>query len=136
MRVGAGAPAFSTSSDATVQVPSRRLDSLIEADSVDLDEIGLVWIDVQGHEGHVLAGASTLLAAQLPIVCDYWPYGLRRAGAFDLFHQLLLHARPVIVHLGALHRGAISTAELHSIGASMPGVAFTDLLLLPSGTPC
>ncbi len=77
---------------AMVEVPSRRLDTLVDAGAVNLDEIGLAWIDVQGHEAHVLAGASELLRAQIPIVSEYWPYGLRRANALDLFHELLLDA--------------------------------------------
>lgn len=120
----------------TVEVPARRLDTLVEQGSVHLDEFGLAWIDVQGHEAHVLAGASTLLDAQVPIVCEYWPYGLRRAGGLDLFHELLLDARPAVIDLGAPQRGAISAADLPRVGASCRGVAFTDLLLLPSGTSC
>ena len=43
-------------------------------------EIGLVWIDVQGHEQlYCLAGATTLIEAGVPIVTEYWPYALARA---------------------------------------------------------
>lgn len=130
---GGGAGALDEERRATVEVASRRLDTLVAEESVKLDQIGPAWIDVQGHEGHVLAGASTLLDAQVPIVCEYWPYGLRRAGGLDLFHELLLNARPAIVDLGAQQHGAISAVDLPRIGACCRGVAFTNLLLLPSG---
>ena len=42
----------------TVEVSARRIDSLVESKELDLDDVGLVWMDAQGHEGHVLAGAQ------------------------------------------------------------------------------
>jgi FkbM family methyltransferase len=42
---------------ATTEISARRLDSLGDANEIDLDEIDLVWMDAQGHEAHVLAGA-------------------------------------------------------------------------------
>jgi hypothetical protein len=44
------------------------------------DDIAIVWIDVQGYEGYVFAGARTLLATGVPVVSEIWPYGIRRAG--------------------------------------------------------
>jgi FkbM family methyltransferase len=51
------------SRDATwdaVQVPARRLDSMIDSD------VGFIKIDVEGHEGAVLAGAERLLRNSRP----------------------------------------------------------------------
>jgi hypothetical protein len=37
-------------------------------------------MDVQGHEGHILRGAQSLIATGVPLVFELWPYGLRSAG--------------------------------------------------------
>ena len=63
-----------------IEVRAARLDSLVEAGELALDEIGLVWMDAQGHEAHILRGATRLLSSDVPIMMEYWPYGLRRAG--------------------------------------------------------
>ena len=34
------------------------------------DAVGLVWIDTEGHEGHVLAGAASLVDRGVPIVLE------------------------------------------------------------------
>ena len=63
-------------------VPAISLDAVCSA--LDLSTVFL-WMDVQGSEGAVLAGATRLLSSGVPIVTEFWPYGLRRAGGFDLF---------------------------------------------------
>jgi len=65
-----------------ISVPSVSLDGVCSA--IDLRGV-LLWMDVQGAEGSVLAGAARLLRASVPIVTEFWPYGLSRAGGFDLF---------------------------------------------------
>jgi FkbM family methyltransferase len=54
-------------------------------DSLDLvpDEIALLWMDVQGYEGHVLAGAQRLVHAGVPFVVEFQPGKLRKAGHWD-----------------------------------------------------
>lgn len=86
-RVQAGdaraAESFGESTRRTITVPARPLDALLDEPSMKpwIDDLALVWIDVQGHEHHVLRGARRLLASGVPIACEVWPYGLRRAGA-------------------------------------------------------
>lgn len=114
-----------------VDVPSIRLDGLFEAGAIDVAGIGLAWLDVQGHEAHVLAGAAALLHAPIPIVCEYWPYGLRRSGGLDRFARLVADARRSVVDLGADGEEAITPKDLPGVAGRLPGAAFTDLLLLP-----
>lgn len=55
------------------------------------DDGTLVWIDTQGHEGHVLAGAERILSRARPpvVVLEFWPYGVERCGGRErLFHVL------------------------------------------------
>ena len=41
-----------------MKVPARKFDDEVAAGRIPLDDLGLVWLDVQGHEGEVLAGAE------------------------------------------------------------------------------
>lgn len=86
---------------ATVAVPARTLDSLAAGGLIDLGAIDLVWMDVQGHEAHVLAGASRLAAAGIPVLTEYWPYGLERAHGLDRFHTLVAERYATVVDLRA-----------------------------------
>src|SRR4051794_17861605 len=56
----------------TITVEAIALDSL----NLDLSQVALVWIDVQSHEGRVLAGARSLLATKIPVVMEYLPVDL------------------------------------------------------------
>lgn len=50
---------------------------------VTLDQLevrpGLIWIDAQGAEGHILAGAGSLVGT-CPIVLEFYPKGLDATG--------------------------------------------------------
>ncbi len=121
---------------ATVEVVGRRLDSLAEANEIDLDSVDLVWMDAQGHEGHILAGAERLAAAGVPIVTEYWPYGLRRAGGLEHFHAFVGAGYSLVVDLRepTVALDARRVAELADRFAAGEGVdhtaAYTDLLLV------
>jgi FkbM family methyltransferase len=65
----------------TVRVPARRLDALLQEVPRDfVDDVSFVWIDVQGHEGYAFQGAEEFLKRDIPVVAEFWPYGIRRAG--------------------------------------------------------
>jgi len=115
----------------TIRVAARRLDGLVESGALDLASIGLAWIDVQGHEGHVLAGARTLLASDVPIVCEYWPYGLDRADGLHRFNELVASSRPLFVDLGVVGSHATSTSKIGMLRSRYRNLTGTDLLLLP-----
>lgn len=100
------------------KVESKSLDSLF-GEELTSEEF-MLWIDVQGYEGEVLAGASLLLANKPPVVIEFWPYGLKRSQGFeslinaisvyDYFYDLLLD-RPIAVpvdHLDYLYNSNIS----------------------------
>ncbi|HYI21588.1 MAG TPA: FkbM family methyltransferase [Candidatus Limnocylindrales bacterium] len=55
----------------TVSVPARTFDEEVAAGRIPLSDLGLVWLDVQGHEREVLLGANTLLASDAPMVMEY-----------------------------------------------------------------
>jgi FkbM family methyltransferase len=64
-----------------VSVPARCLDDLLRVEAgADLRTIGLVWTDIQGHEGRLFRGARDTLAQGVPLISEFWPYGIRRSG--------------------------------------------------------
>jgi len=66
----------------TVTVPSLPLPDILSSQQIaqDVDANLLLWIDVQGYEGHVFRGAAPLLAKGIPTVTEVWPYGILRSG--------------------------------------------------------
>jgi FkbM family methyltransferase len=120
----------------TVEVPARRIDSLAETGELDLDALGLVWMDAQGHEGHVLAGARELIAAGIPVLTEYWPYGLGRAGGLERFHTLVADGYGKVIDLRSgrdeppFALPAAHVAQLAE-GHSEDFNSYSDLLLLP-----
>lgn len=126
-----------------VEVPGRSVDSLADAGDIVLDDIDLVWMDAQGHEAHILAGAERLAATSIPVLTEYWPYGLRRVGALDRFHTLVAQRYSKVIDLRtgldepAVVLDAKDVAELADRYVARrredPVVPYTDLLLIPAG---
>jgi FkbM family methyltransferase len=127
---------------ATIRVRSCRFDSLIDDGEIDLEAVGLIWMDAQGHEGHILAGARRLLESEIPIMMEYWPYGLRRAGGLELLHRLVAEHYSEVLDIAPPGGGpprtipAARLCELESLhGWSVDGwdpEAATDVILRPS----
>lgn len=73
----------------TVSVPGQRLDTLL-APHAKRDF--LVWIDVQGFEGEVLAGAPETLSRRPPLVIEFWPEALDANDGYGLVKAALVAA--------------------------------------------
>jgi FkbM family methyltransferase len=71
-----------------VEVKLVTLDRLAEDGVIDGDRVGMVWIDAEGHEGHILDGASTLADRGVPIVCEFHPGGLEERGDRGKLHEV------------------------------------------------
>ena len=82
-RVSYGAP---SATEEVIQVPSQSLDRISEG--LDLSAV-LLWMDTQGFEGHVLAGATRTLQSKPPLVTKFWPGGLTRSGGMERFRNAL-----------------------------------------------
>lgn len=84
----------------TIQVPVMRLDSLAASNQLTLDEAGLAWVDIQGHEGYFFKGAESLLRLGVPIVTEFWPYAIERSGmSFEEYTSLVTANFSHYVHL-------------------------------------
>lgn len=65
---------------ATVRVPVRRLDDVLAERPADASDLRLIWLDIQGHEGRFFEGARATIGRGIPVVSEFWPYGIRRSG--------------------------------------------------------
>lgn len=72
---------FSESTRRTITVPGAAIDELgTRVNWETWGNISLVWIDIQGYEGHAFQGAAELLSRDVPVVMEFWPYGILRTG--------------------------------------------------------
>jgi FkbM family methyltransferase len=120
---------------ATHQVESVRqttLDALARG-AFEPASVTLLWLDVQGHEGHVLRGAGGLTDRGVPVVLELYPEALRRHGGLA---HLLEIARSRYTHFVPL-RGArdplevVSTRRLAAVTRRLLAAGgFTDVLLV------
>lgn len=117
------------------EVRAVRFDDLVADGTVALDQIGLAWMDTQGHEAHVLDGARSLLESGIPVVTEFWPYGLRRAGGLERLCEIIAAAYDEVVDVRASALAAgivrIPSRELPGLAEKYTGRAHTDLVLLP-----
>lgn len=116
------------------EIGLERLDDLILRADLDPGDVGVVWVDSQGFEGYILAGATSLIARNVPFVCEYWPYGLRNAGNLDLFHERVMHDFNLVIDL---RRGGtegqprvLPASEVRQLEGLYRGRTYTDLILV------
>lgn len=119
------------------------LDRVERDHGLRFDNSTLLWIDTQGYEGHVLAGASGIFdrppVARPVVVCEFWPYGIERAGGREklfsflatcgAFHDLRDPHWPSTPPLTLAGVTALYDRLLHDNSHSSP--PHTDLLCLP-----
>ncbi len=79
---------YNESNRKTVKVKSNSLSKVIPLKSV---EHSLIWMDTQGYEGRILEGAIDFCTARVPLVTEFWPYGLIRSDSYTLFKRAILH---------------------------------------------
>ena len=105
----------------------------VRLDEVDLpSDVALFWVDTQGHEASVLAGAPRL---PVPWVIEYWPYVLRRADSLELLHGILSEQfRDIVDVRASMTSGApvhVAAENLDQVAASL-GDRYTDFILFPN----
>lgn len=67
------------------------VDAYLARSGVPADEVGMVWIDVEGFEPRVVEGASGVLAAGPPLVLEFNGATYDKAGAERFFELLSAH---------------------------------------------
>ncbi len=122
-------------------IVKEKVDNIINNTNIEIDNIGLVWVDTQGHEGYVFGGGRALLASPAPIVCEFWPYGLNRSGGYELLRSELNASGRRVYDLRAslkqkslvmLDQDQMDNMFHHFLAQETPEASpHTDLLLLP-----
>ena len=130
-----GTNAMDEASWKTVTVPCTTFDQLVARGVIHLNDVGMVWMDTQGHEGHILRGAQSLLTSDIPVVIEFWPYGLERAGGLASLIELIASHYSSIADLRVRARGGPTlrkATDVIEICEKYGGHAelHTDLLLL------
>ena len=69
-----------------IKVKTKQFDSLFNNLNSKND---LVWIDTQGYEPIILSGAKKLIESKAPVVIEFWPYALKRAGLWTGMFKIL-----------------------------------------------
>jgi FkbM family methyltransferase len=134
VRAAAGTAAASDSDVSVVAVRAATLDALVQQQRIELGDVALIWIDVQGHEPSVLAGARRTVGSGIPVVVEYWPHGLGETGLERLEELVRAGFGAWADAKGVDERGRMverPVAEIGELRAAYRGLAFTDLLLLP-----
>jgi FkbM family methyltransferase len=116
-----------------VKVEALPLDALVHRGIVVPAEVGLLWLDVQGHEARVLAGATQITARGVPVVLELYPSMLRDDGMATI--QAIADGH--YTHFRDL-RGPQSDEwlpsrrlpELRAMLENGTGSSFTDILLV------
>ncbi len=73
----------------TVEVETMTLDAVVRDANLELEALGLLWMDVQGHEGHALAGASTIVERGVPVLMEFHPGLLSASGGMEPLERAL-----------------------------------------------
>jgi FkbM family methyltransferase len=110
-----------------IQVPSIRLDSILEPNE---RARALIWMDVQGFEGHALRGARELLADRPPLALEFCPSSMQRADSYDAMREAISHYEGFydLAH-PELFRPIAQLGDLHD-ELGLADEAFTDILAL------
>jgi hypothetical protein len=90
---GAHAIGVAPSIDGTgsLAVPVVRVEDELRTLGVSADDVGLVWIDVEGHEPQVLDGLAGLMARAVPLGFELTPSRYRREMQQRLCELLARH---------------------------------------------
>ncbi len=100
-RLGARRKSGKTRESFSVEIV--RIDDLVQSGTLQADQIGLVWMDVEGHELSALKGMKQLIAEyRPPIFLEFTPDG-QHSTQQELCDLLFENYRSVYRHAGGFH---------------------------------
>ena len=129
----AQAPGWPERSYRAVPAPQVALDTLAAQGVFDPRDVTLLWMDVQGHEAHVLRGAESLTQRGVPVVLELYPEGLKRHGGLGHVKETLRSRYTHFVPLRGAQgqRDAIPIRRLAAeVDRLLAEGLFTDLLVV------
>jgi FkbM family methyltransferase len=108
------------------------VDSLQLRDFKTPEDLGLVWVDTQGHEARVLEGAPDF---GVPWLIEYWPYALRRARGLEILNRQVSDRFSARVDVRAsIQAGSpqfVTADGLEDLVERLGDREYTDLILIP-----
>jgi FkbM family methyltransferase len=122
-----------------ITVETVSVDYLVDRGILDAAEVGMIWIDAQGYEGHILKGATRLTARGVPSVLEFHPVLLRQSGGTRMLMDSIRKGYTDFVDLRDVRAGGEQSFELRpaaDIGAlrnellAPQGTSFTDILII------
>jgi hypothetical protein len=75
--------------ESVLTVATTTLDAGVRAAEVRPSDVAMVWVDTQGHEPGVLAGAAEIIADGAPFCIEFWPAQYAELGHLDSLLELL-----------------------------------------------
>jgi len=121
-------PGLDVGGRAKVRVRGDTLDNLVGSFA---EPRVLLWLDVQGYEGQVLAGSAKVLNAGAALVMEFSPAHLARHGGVEAL-QILQQYHSLVVDLRSGEVAKFTMAWLNDRARTL-GDQFTDLLFVPAG---
>lgn len=106
----------------STRVSLRRVDDILREVGVSPDEIGLVWMDIEGAEVDALKSMRELVDRRTPILMEYVPSRYMPSEANEMIAYLSQHYGRCVVFSGKSER------EMDI--RNLPGGEY-DILLLP-----
>lgn len=118
----------------SVDVPTSSLDAIVAEAGVSANEVSFVWVDTQGHESLVLAGATQLISAGVPFCIEFWPSVHREGGTLDQLIRIVESRFAAFVDLGDERPHARPVDRIRSFSEEFArSTSITDLFLIPKG---
>jgi FkbM family methyltransferase len=117
-RVMRESPDESTSADApaTVSVEATTFDELLATDLPHLrDRLGLVWVDIEGHEAEFFQGAGVISTHRIPVVCEFFPRLIQQHGTSREAYLEVIRNR--FTHFALLDEAAPSVRDVDNLPA-------------------
>lgn len=101
----------------------------IRLDDLDFPSQSLLWMDIEGYEGHALDGAKSLLSSGVPLVAEFHPEFLAQSGGLQAFLHALENRR--IFDLQSPHRKETTIDAINQRLAEKPKhLQWTDVLAI------
>lgn len=117
-----------------INIKTKTFDSLFPNVNKQTD---LVWIDTQGHEAKILEGSKNVIKNKIPIVIEFWPYGLKRSGDWEKIFQIIKNFDYYVdLSSSELYANQINQKSLDNLRSGWDDEKknkhslFTDLILL------
>lgn len=133
-RSGAGSllRAAKGTADVALEVDVMTVDGVLAENAIEPEQVGLLWIDVQGHEGHVAEGAERVLTASRPFVFASRAAKLQQAGGFDRLVAAITANYAYVADLRPLDGRPPQLVAAASVAEVILGHKTTDILAFGS----